>query len=209
MTIKNGSSYINPHRKNRLRYPDCPPLLQDYIDCKLAENLAIRSVNAYYISIRSFLRFIMLQHGLVPDETPFNNISIAGITTEDICGITKKDILNYKIFISGELENKRTTQWHKITCVKSFFRYLHLNDIVPEDPAEKVPGVSMRNQSAKKPVFLEEEQALDLLSAVSGPFEARDRCIITLFLNCGMRLSELTGIDLDDILNEEAPRARF
>ena len=44
---------------------------------------------------------------------------------------------------------------------------------------------------------------MDLLNAVEGPYQSRDYCIITLFLNCGMRLSELVNINLNDINHKE------
>lgn len=179
-------------------YDDCPDILRDFLFyIHTIKGRSERTVDAYYIDLKTFLRFINLHKGLVPSDTPFQEIQINNITIDHIKTVTLSDVYEFLHYISTQKSNSPITRSRKVSSLRSFFNYLtvkvHLLDNNPIKELE-VPSVKK-----SLPKYLTLEQCLELLKNVDGDYKERDFCILTLFLNCGMRLSELVGINLSDI----------
>lgn len=118
------------------------------------------------------------------------------VTENTIKKITLKDLHAYISYLTKTRHNDIKSKARKIACLKSFFRYLRLMNIIEANPAVDLESPKLPE---RQPVYLKLEEANELLTAVDGANKERDNAIITLFLNCGLRLSELVSIDIDDV----------
>lgn len=154
------------------------------------------TINEYYYDLRTFFRF-MKCHRMIASFEEFDSIDCSDIDTEFIRDILLDDLYEYLMYANSDRDNSANARARKVSSLKSFFNYMsskaHLLDvnITKELDSPKIPS--------KLPVFLSLDESLHLLENIDGEFKVRDYCIITLFLNCGMRLSELVGINISDI----------
>jgi len=154
-------------------------------------------VEAYYTDLRTFLRYIKQQSGRADAETPFAKISIEDITIEQIREITLSDVYAFLNYTMSQRENQSKARARKVSSIRSFFKYLTTKaGLLGENP---VKDLELPSSKKSIPKYLTLEESLELLSAVSTSSPQRDTCILVLFLNCGMRLSELVGINIQDI----------
>ena len=177
------------------------PVLDSYCNYMLAVlGRSELTVKEYRYDLIAFFRFYKQDHKLVPAGTEFNEIDISDIDEKTLNRITTDDILIFLIWLSRERKLSNASRARRIATLKSFFKYCHSKKhIISTNPAYDIetPKVGKRN-----PKYLTLDQSKELLEqAYNSPKESneRDYCIVTLFLNCGMRLSELRGIDIDDI----------
>ena len=155
------------------------------------------TVNSYYIDLRNFFRFMKEFRGISDPKTEFNNIPIEDITIDFIRTITLSDVYEYLNYTLSERSNSAKTRARKVSCLRSFFNYLTSKvHLLEENPVKDLETPKLKKSLPK---YLSLEQSLELLQHVEGEYQERDFCILTLFLNCGMRLSELVGINLSDI----------
>ncbi|MEA5051348.1 MAG: tyrosine recombinase XerC [Oscillospiraceae bacterium] len=180
------------------KYADCPPVLSQFLFyLETIKNVSPRTVDGYYIDLRMFFRFLQLHRGRCKADTPVEEIEISGVTIDDVRAVTTMEVYEYLHFVMDERENNPNTRARKVSSLRSYFKYLTVKTHQLEtDPVKDIEVPSIRKSLPK---FLSLEESIQLLDSVDGEFEARDYCILTLFLNCGMRLSELVGIDLNDI----------
>ena len=177
------------------------PVLDQYSNYMLAVlGRAELTVTEYKYDIICFFRFWKRDHGKVPKDTPIEEIDITDITVKDIGRVSTDDLLVFLIWLNREKQLSNSSRARRIASLKSFFKYCHSKKhLIDSNPAYdlETPKIGKRN-----PKYLTLEQSTDLLkTAYDAPTESneRDFCMLTLFLNCGMRLSELRGIDIDDI----------
>jgi site-specific recombinase XerD len=117
------------------------------------------------------------------------------------------DALEYLNFVATERKNSAKTRHRKLASLKTFFKCLHRDiNLIPENPLK---DIDYPKSHAKLPKYLTLNESVNLLRNIdeNGPYFDRDYCILTLFINCGMRLSELTGLNIQDInLDERSMR---
>lgn len=181
---------------NKYNSPDNPEFFNEYLlHIKLVQQLSERTINEYYIDIRLFLRYIYEND----HDTGKNieDISIADMTEAEVKKISVSDIYNFIFYASDERQNADKARYRKISSLRSFFKYLEkVAHIIESDPTK---DLDIPVPKRALPKFLSLDESLRLLKASSTADSKRDYCIITLFLNCGMRLSELVGINIKDI----------
>lgn len=177
-----------------------PKIIKDFLGyLQTIKGKSPKTVDEYYLDLRTFFRFIKLSKNLVPANTPFNEITIDDVAIDLIKQINLTDLYDYLNYVLTERNNNASTRSRKISSLKSFFKYLtNKTGLLEKDPTKEL---DMPKKKKSLPKFLTLEQSLDLLNCVDGPYRERDYCILTFFLNCGMRLSELVGINLNDIRN--------
>jgi len=159
-----------------------------------------RTVAGYYIDLRTFLRFLNQFKGYVPQDVPFSEISIENITIDILRDVTLSDVYEFLHFVSSERDNSAVTRSRKVSSIRSFFSYLTSKvHLLENNPVLELEVPSVRKSLPK---YLTLDQCMELLKSVDGEFKERDYCIVTFFLNCGMRLSELVGINLSDLRND-------
>lgn len=182
---------------NKQLLDDAPFYLKDFIMyMETIKGKSSKTVDEYFFDLRTFLRYMKVLKGQAEIDD-FDNISISDISVEFIREITLHDLYEYLSYTLRERLNNANSRARKVSSLKSFFKYL-LNKakLITFNPAAEL-------DSPKKPKTLPKYLSLDeskqLLENIDGTYKIRDYAIITLFLNCGLRLSELAGINLKDI----------
>lgn len=175
-----------------------PEIIKSFlIYSETIKNKSENSVNEYYTDLRTFFRYIKLVRGLVPKDIAFKEIDISDVDLNLVKTVTLQDLYAFLVFCKNELNNNPTTRARKTSVLKIYFKYLTLNTKqLDSNPAELLEAPKA---TASLPKFLTLEDSFKLLESVDGNNKERDYCILTLFLNCGLRLSELCGINLSDI----------
>ncbi|ADU26950.1 tyrosine recombinase XerC [Ethanoligenens harbinense] len=157
------------------------------------------TVREYENDLRTFFRFIKQMRGSVPRDTPFDEIAIDDVDIPFLASITLADIYEYLNYITNERKNRAASRARKVSSLRSFYKYLcERAGILQENPTRDLEAPK---QKKSLPKYLTLEESMEVLRDIDGKFAARDYCIMTLFLNCGMRLSELVGLNLSDIRN--------
>lgn len=180
------------------KYDDCPQFLKDFLFYMLTiRGRSVKTVDAYHIDLRTFLRYIKTVKTDSGESVLFSNIDIDDIGIEMIRDITLSDVYGFLNYAMSERENTAKTRARKVSCIRSFFKYLSTKAGVVE--VNPVKDLEMPTAKRAMPKYLTLEESIDLMTHVDTKYLDRDYCIITLFLNCGMRLSELVGINISDI----------
>ena len=183
------------HGKKYNNYGDVPSFVRNYLFyLKNVRNLSSRTVDAYYTDLRGFFRFLVSYKDL--SDLPIDQINASGITIDIIETLTLSDIYIYLNYTNDERKNNATTRSRKISTLKGFFKYLNKNAIVENNPTEYLEAPKLKK---RLPVYLNVQESVGLLENIDGKNQVRDFAIITIFLNCGLRLSELVGMNLSDI----------
>lgn len=184
-------------------YDDIPILVNDFLDYMIAiKNRSRNTIKEYYYDLRDAIKFLDLYlikkisfaniTDKLIDQNNIKNLDIRFFRT-----VTLEDLYSYLNYLSAIRSDKATTRSRKIAALKSFFNYLTLKKKV----LDKNPTVELETPKLPKrlPKYLTLDESLNLLGAIDGEFKERDFCIITLFLNCGLRLSELVNINMKNI----------
>lgn len=176
----------------------CPAFLRDFLTYnETIKGKSSRSVEGYYIDLRTFFRYMLLVRGIAPKDTEFNQIDISAADIELVRSVTISDLYAFMVYCKEELRNNTATRARKTSTLRIFFKYMSVQTHqIPTNPAELLESPKVK-QSLPKHLTL--ENSLELLNSVDGANERRDYCILTLFLNCGLRLSELCGLNISDI----------
>ena len=179
----------------------CPAFLRDFLTYnETIKGKSSRSVEGYYIDLRTFFRYMLLVRGKAPKDTEFNKIDINAADIELVRSVTISDLYAFMVYCKDELKNNTATRARKTSTLRIFFKYMSVQTHqIPTNPAELLESPKVK-QSLPKHLTL--ENSLELLNSVDGANERRDYCILTLFLNCGLRLSELCGLNLSDISSD-------
>ena len=167
-----------------------------------------KTVDEYFLDLRNFFRYMKQSRDRSLRDTPCDEISILDIDIEFIRTITLTDIYGYLTYLSRDRaqqpnSNKTAyglsaaTRARKIATLRSFFNYLTLKvHLLEKNPVKDLDSPKLQKNLPK---YLTLDESIGLLESVDGSFKERDYCILTLFLNCGLRISELIGLDLKDI----------
>lgn len=194
------------------RYHDCPQILRDFL--VYHENIMGQSpltVSEYYLDLRMFLRFIKLMRSDMPITTDLEDIDIKSIDIAFIRDIDTSDIFDFLSYLANDRAINpdstapdygisATARARKLSAIKSFYKYLTVRTKqLQENPVADLDYPKLRKSLPK---YLTMEQSAALLQAVSGPNEKRDYAILMLFLNCGIRRSELVGLNMTDVYED-------
>lgn len=175
-----------------------PPILQAYLGyMETVKGRSDKTVNEYFTDLRTFFRYLKCSRGLVPSSLVFEEIPITDIDIDLIRTVTLNDVYEYMNYAKNERSNSNKTRARKTTALRMFFR--HLTDYTHQ--LDYNPIQNLETPKAKKtlPKYLSLEQSVELLNSVDGSFSKRDYCMLTLFLNCGLRRAELAALNLRDI----------
>lgn len=177
---------------------EAPPIIREFLGyVGTIKGKSPKTVEEYYLDLRTFFRYIKQKRGLVPPGEDFEKIEISDVDLELIKTITLTQVFEYMNFLSSERHNGAATRSRKVSSLRSFFKYLtNKTGKLSVNPVEEL---ETPKQKKALPKFLTLEQSLELLSKAEGKTRERDYCILVLFLNCGMRLSELVGLNLNDV----------
>ena len=172
---------------------------------KIIQNCSVKTVDEYLLDLRIFCKFLVLtREGKEPTAENIESCVIAHLTKDDFEAVTSTDIYEYLYYLDTVRLDSSRTRARKLSALKGFYKYLIVKKRYFEhDPCANIETPKLKRQLPK---HLSVDESVDLLSAVSSDTSSknreRDYAILTLFLNCGMRLSELAGISLRDIDHE-------
>ncbi|MBR5500320.1 MAG: tyrosine-type recombinase/integrase, partial [Clostridia bacterium] len=179
------------------KYTDVPQIVRDflmYIQVVRGESKV--TGEDYYFDLRTFFRYMKMEK-LGLKNVPFENIDIGDIDIEFIRSITLSDIYEFLFYLENVRNNSARSRSRRISCLRTFFKYLTKKvGLLQYNPIEELDSPALPKSLPK---YLELDDSIKLLESVDGPNRLRDYAILTIFLNCGLRLSELVGLDLSDI----------
>lgn len=180
--------------------PNLPPLVRDFANHELAiKNKSELTVDEYVLDLTLFFRFLKLREAENSGSPApnFEKIDISELGIDFFKKITLADAYAFLSYCKSERDNDAAARARKTSSIRAFFRYLSVQQkLLDENPMQELETPKKKKA---QPKYLTLEESLQLLSAVDGPYKERDYCILTLFLNCGLRLAELVSIDYTDI----------
>ncbi|MCL2158098.1 MAG: tyrosine recombinase XerC [Oscillospiraceae bacterium] len=191
---------MDQNRDNRENMETLPPSARQYLMyLSTIKGCSKLTVKEYIFDLRVFFRF--LKQRKQKTDQPFDEIEVAELDLDFVGSISKEEIFEFLFFMSEQKGNINNSRARKLSAVKGFFKYLTTQaGKLEANPAENIESPTIRQALPK---YLSLEESVNLLNAIQDDEKnqnrVRDYAILTLFLNCGMRLSELVGIDLDDI----------
>lgn len=183
-------------------YDRAPKIIYDYITyLSSGKGSSLKTLDAYYRDIELFFQFYLHRCDPALRSQNVSEIDIITLTPEIVKNVTLEDGTAFLLFCQQERENNERTRARKATSLRMYFKYLtNRKFLFEKNPFEELE-LPKRKKSLPKHLSL--EQSKRLLSSVNGANKERDYCIITLFLNCGMRLAELCSLNLSDINYED------
>lgn len=185
---------------NRNDNPDFLNAFLDYSTTIL--NKSPNSIKEYNYDLAMFLKFIKIQFHLT-DKTDLKEIIINDLTIDTVKKIQIDDVHAFLGYLTSNFNSKPATRARKISTIRIFFQYL-CQDASAKFLLEHNPTLNLKTPKKDKrlPKYLSLEDSEKLLTVASNTNDRnseRDFAIITLFLNCGIRLSELVGINIKSI----------
>lgn len=178
-----------------------PKLVQQYlVYIEAIKEHSELSVLEYAGDLRTFFRYLVKEKGLSPTDVSYEDTDISKIDLDFIKSITLNDAYQFLIYCKNERRNNEATRARRIVSIRRFFTYLTDNlGLLETNPMKNLDTPKIKKSLPK---YLTLDEAQRLLSVIDGKFKERDFAIITLFLNCGMRLAELVSIDYNDIRSD-------
>ena len=194
------------------RFSDCPQTLRDFLTYhETIKGQSQLTISEYALDLRMFLRFIKLMRNDMPVHTDLETIDIRDIDIDFIRTIRTSDIFDFLSYLasdrpidpdspSSDFGVSASTRARKLSAIKSFYKYLTVRTKQLQD--NPVADLEYPKLRKSLPKYLTLEQSAALLQAVSGQNQKRDYAILMLFLNCGIRRSELVGLNLTDVYED-------
>ena len=194
------------------KYNDCPQVLKEFL--AYHENIKGQSqltISEYHLDLRMFLRFMKLMRNDMPIDTDLEDIDIKDIDLKFLESIDTSDIFEFLSYLANERSLNAdspspdygisaSSRARKLSAIKSFYKYLTVRTKqLQENPVADLEYPKLRKSLPK---YLTLEQSASLLKSVSGANEKRDYAILMLFLNCGIRRSELVGLNMSDVYED-------
>ena len=191
---------------------EAPPILRDFLSYH--ETIKAHSqltVDEYFLDLRNFFRYIKMTRDSSLKDKELSEIDISDVGIELIGSVTLSDIYNYMSYLSRDRvlhQNSRNSGYglnaksraRKIATIRSFYNYVcNKAHLIEQNP---VKDIDTPKTMKALPKYLTLDESMQLLNSVDGKNRERDYAILTLFLNCGLRISELCGLNLNDIQDE-------
>lgn len=188
---------------------EAPPVLRDFLSYhETIKGHSRATVDEYFLDLRNFFRYLKIERGLVPRSTELDDISIQDVDLKLIASVTLNDVYDYMAFLSRDkVKNERShepeyglmasSRARKIATIRSFYKYLTVK--TKQLDVNPVEGLDTPKTTKSLPRYLTLDESRRLLDAVDGVNRERDYCIICLFLNCGLRISEIVGLNIGDV----------
>lgn len=188
---------------------DTPPILRDFLTYhETIMGHSKNTVDEYYLDLRLYFRFLKLNKGLVPRDTDIEDISISDVDISLIKDTGLSDVYEFLGYLSRDRETHQNARYssrglgarsraRKIATLRSFYKYLSSKaNLLDENPLSDLDSPKVMKSL---PRYLSLDESKQLLSSIDGPNKKRDYCIIMIFLTCGLRISELIGLNLSDV----------
>lgn len=188
---------------------EAPRVLRDFLVYhETIKGHSRATVDEYFLDLRNFFRYLKIERGIVPRSSELDEISIMDVDLNFVGSVTLEEVYDYLSYLARDRvknENSReksyglsaTTRARKIATIRSFYKYLTLKTKQLE--VNPVADLDSPKTTKTLPRYLTLDESKRLLEAVDGVNKERDYCILCLFLNCGLRISELVGLNMGDV----------
>ena len=194
------------------KYTDCPQILRDFLTYhETIKGQSPQTISEYYLDLRMFLRFMKLMRNDMPIHTRLDDIPIKDVDAAFVASVTTSDVFDFLSYLANDrVANpdspapdygiETAARARKLSALKSFYKYLTVRTKqIDENPVADLEYPKLRKSL---PRYLTLDQSAALLKAASGPNQKRDYAMLMIFLNCGIRRSELVGLNLTDIYED-------
>ena len=191
---------------------EAPQVLRDFLSYhETIKAHSQKTVDEYFLDLRNFFRYIKQSRDRTLRDLDLDEISIMDVDIGLIRSITLTDVYGYLTYLSRDRAQQHnsgktayglsaTTRARKIATLRSFFNYVTQKaHLLEENPIKELDSPKLKKTL---PRYLTLDESMDLLEHVDGVHSERDYCILTLFLNCGLRISELIGLNMTDIQDD-------
>ena len=177
---------------------EAPPLLRDFLVYhETIQGHSRQTVDEYFLDLRNFFRYLKQEKNLVPRDVPLDEISIDDVDLSLVRDVTLTDIYSYMNHLSRDRGLNAASRARKVATIRSFYKYLtNKAKLLDQNPVQDLDSPRLKKSLPK---YLNLDESIELLEAVDGKNASRDFCILTLFLNCGLRISELVGLNVTDV----------
>ncbi len=188
---------------------EAPPILRDFLAYhETVKAHSKKTVDEYFLDLRNFFRYLKQTRNSSLSSLALDEIDISDVDLDLISSVTLTDIYDYMTYLSRDRvqhQNSQTSNYglnatsraRKLATIRSFYNYLtNKIHLIRENPVKDIDSPKLKKSLPK---YLTLDQSVELLGSVDGKNQERDYCILTLFLNCGLRISELVGLNLRDI----------
>lgn len=193
-------------------YRDCPQVLRDFLTYhETIKGQSPKTILEYFLDLRMFLRFMLLIKNEMPYTTDLESIPIKSIDLDFMKTISVSDIFDFLSYLANDRVKYENSSYkeagigsaaraRKLSAIKSFYKYLTVRTKqLSDNPVQDLEFPKIRKSLPK---YLTLDECGKLLEAVQGPNQVRDFAILMIFLNCGIRRSELVGLNLSDIYDD-------
>ena len=191
---------------------EAPKVLRDFLSYhETIKAHSKRTVDEYFLDLRNFFRYMKQIRDPALSGKALDEIDIMDVDLDFVASVTLTDIYGYMTYLSRDRiqhQNSRNSDYglnaasraRKIATIRSFYNYLtNKTHQLRENPVKDIDSPKLKKTLPK---YLTLDESLQLLESVDGKNQERDYCILTLFLNCGLRISELVGLNLNDIQDD-------
>ena len=194
------------------KYTDCPQILREFLTYhETIKGQSPKTISEYYLDLRMFLRFLKLMRNEMPIQTRLEDIPIRDVDLAFLREVATSEIFDFLSYLANDrIANpdspapdqgiSASSRARKLSAIKSFYKYLTVRTKqLQENPVADLEYPKLRKSLPK---YLTMEQSAALLRSVSGQNQVRDYAILMLFLNCGIRRSELVGLNITDVYED-------
>ena len=191
---------------------EAPEILRDFLSYhETIKAHSPRTVDEYFLDLRNFFRYLKKTQDPNLKDASLDEISIMDFDLNFVKKVTLTDIYDYMTYLSRDRvqhQNSRDSDYglnaasraRKIATIRSFYNYLtNKVHLIEQNPVKDMDSPKLKKTLPK---YLTLDESIQLLDSVEGKNQERDYCILTLFLNCGLRISELVGLNLNDIQDD-------
>ena len=177
---------------------EAPTIIRQFVGyMQTIKGKSPKTVEEYYLDLRTFFRYLKQQKDSQLADKPLSEISIEDVDLDFVKSVTLTQVYEYMNYLTVERKNGPAARSRKCCSLRVFYNYLtNKMHLLEENPIQELESPKLKKSL---PRYLTLDQSIDLLKQVDGPYKERDYCILILFLNCGMRLSELVSININDI----------
>ncbi|MCI9169784.1 MAG: tyrosine recombinase XerC [Lawsonibacter sp.] len=177
---------------------EAPPILRDFLVYhETIQGHSRKTVDEYYLDLRNFFRFLKQNKNLIPKDMPLDDVSIDDADLALVRDVTLTDIYSYMNYLSRDRGLNNASRARKVATIRSFYKYLtNKAKLLDTNPVQDLDSPRLKKSLPK---YLNLDESLELLDSVDGKNSTRDYCILTLFLNCGLRISELVSLNKTDV----------
>lgn len=176
---------------------ELPVVVQDYLNyLSVVRGKSDLTILEYASDLRLFFRFLCVFRKKVDPALPYKEIDISHLDISFISSANLSEAYAFLSYCLKERKNDSAARSRKVIAVRRFYNYLKANGLIEKNPYDELDSPKKKKALPK---YLSLEQSQALLRSVDGAHRQRDYCILTLFLNCGLRLSELVSINISSI----------